>query len=337
MTQQPISGPNPPRQHPGEISAGMPAKSDTQRAVRRIVPWVVSVGLHAGIIVLGFLLTWTVMSGNDEQAPTRVTAEFYALNYDPLVTLASDPTTIDEPFAPQSATIESLEQAIADQLADLEPAPLSLIAETVSAAHSVQFAPPPTHNSATFVGLTSTNARRIVYVIDASGSMIRSLQIVLEELARSLDPLTPPQEMGIIFFQRNQAVMVPPRDHLVAATPQAKVQALRWIDEQIIPAGRSNPLAAIEKALRFKPDVIFLLSDNITGSGQFGIDQKELLDLLEQLNPIDAQTGRRATRINCAQFLYPDPLDTLRKIAERHGGPQGYTFLDAAALGIAAP
>ena len=59
--------------------------------------------------------------------------------------------------------------------------------------------------------------------------------------------------------------------------------------------------------------------------------------LLEQLNPIDAKTGRRATRINCVQFLYPDPLDTLRKIAERHGGPQGYTFLDAVDLGIVAP
>jgi hypothetical protein len=37
------------------------------------------------------------------------------------------------------------------------------------------------------------------------------------------------------------------------------------------------------------------------------------------------------------QFLDPDPLDTLRKIAEVHGGPKGYRFLDRRQLGISAP
>ena len=142
------------------------------------------------------------------------------------------------------------------------------------------------------------------------------------------------QRFGLVFFQRNEALMVPPTTRLVSATPDAKVTALRWIDEKVIPAGRSNPLAAIEKALSFKPDVIFLLSENITGSGEFEIDQADLLSLLDELNPIDRRTGRRATRINCVQFLDPDPLDTLRRIAERHGGTDGYRFLSRAELGF---
>ena len=111
---------------------------------------------------------------------------------------------------------------------------------------------------------------------------------------------------------------------------------LAWIDQHVIPAGRSNPLSAIELALGFEPDVIFMLSENITGSGEFEIDQADLLALLEELNPADS-SGRRPTQINCVQFLDPDPLRTLEKIARRHGGERGYKFLDRAELGLRAP
>ena len=130
--------------------------------------------------------------------------------------------------------------------------------------------------------------------------------------------------------------MVPP-NRLAPATPEARARTLAWIDDHVIPAGRSNPLAALETGLRLKPDVIFLLSENITGSGEFEIDQEDLLDLLDALNPIVGGTGRRRAQINCVQFLDPDPLDTLRRIAERHGGPNGYRFLSRAELGLAAP
>ncbi len=56
--------------------------------------------------------------------------------------------------------------------------------------------------------------------------------------------------------------------------------------------------------------------------------------MLDRLNPVDQATGVRGVRINCVQFLDPDPLDTLRKIAERHGGAGGYRFLDRAELGL---
>src|SRR4029450_8789695 len=112
----------------------------------------------------------------------------------------------------------------------------------------------------------------------------------------------------------------------------------QWINDRnnIFPQGRSNPLAAIEKAMRLKPDVIFLLSENITGSGPFELAQAPLPALLEKLNPIDPETGRRTTQINCVQFLDPDPLDTLRKIAEIHGGTKGDRFLDRRQLGTSA-
>jgi len=50
---------------------------------------------------------------------------------------------------------------------------------------------------------------------------------------------------------------------------------------------------------------------------------------------MDRLTGERRTQINCIQFLDPDPLDTLRRIAEAHGGPGGYKFLGRGELGLA--
>ena len=296
------------------------------------MPWVVSAGVHAGLIGLGFLVTWTVVSLNDKE-PVLVVAQFDALSYDPLSSLETDPLPVPDAAAPS----ESFRRALAETMADLDTAELSLALEPGPAASAqVEFAPAQGANSATFVGMTTSNARRIVYVIDASGSMIRSLQIVIEELARSLGTLSPRQQYAVIFFQRNDAVMVPPANRLETATPEAQLRTLEWIDDHVIPAGRSNPLAAIERALGLEPDVIFLLSENITGSGEFEIDQADLLDLLDQLNPVEGGSRRR-TQINCVQFLDPDPLDTLKKIAARHGGPDGYRFLSRAELGLSGP
>ena len=55
------------------------AESDTERAVKRIAPWAVSVALHAGLVALGFVLTWTVVTLKDDHQPTLIVAEFNAL------------------------------------------------------------------------------------------------------------------------------------------------------------------------------------------------------------------------------------------------------------------
>ncbi|MHC4082415.1 MAG: vWA domain-containing protein [Planctomycetota bacterium] len=317
---------------------GMLSESETERAVKRIVPWVVSVGIHGGLIGLGFLVTWTVVSLTDEQEPMLVVAEFDALSYDPVVTLETESLPPQEQPLAVPQPDESFQKAVAEALADLEAPVVGLALEpSPTASAQIDFAPAQGQDTATFVGMTTSNARRIVYVIDASGSMIRSLQIVIEELARSLGTLSAQQSYGVIFFQRNEAVMVPPTGRLTQASPEAQLRTLEWIDDHVIPAGRSNPLAAIERALALKPSVIFLLSENITGSGEFEIDQDDLLDLLDELNPIEARSGRRRTQINCVQFLDPDPLETLRRIAERHGGPNGYRFLSRSELGLTAP
>ena len=71
--------------------------------------------------------------------------------------------------------------------------------------------------------------------------------------------------------------------------------------------------------MRYKPQLIFLLSDNITGQGQYELNQQRLLDEIKGANTSN-------TKINTIQFLYPDPLarigfkPTMQQISEQTGG-----------------
>ena len=180
------------------------------------------------------------------------------------------------------------------------------------------------------MGLDAVSARRILYVVDASGSMLLHLSSVLVELERSLRTLHPKQEFGILFFQQDKAIAVPPKNALVPATAQNITKAMHWINTsgKIIPSGSSNPINALKTAIRRKPDVIYLLSENITGSGRYEVPPDEVLAALDSLNPIDSRNGRRKVQINCVQYLTPDPMHTMERIAEIHGGEDGYTFIE---------
>jgi len=173
-----------------------------------------------------------------------------------------------------------------------------------------------------------------VFVVDASGSMIASLRTVIDELARSLSRLGPTQRFSIIFFQRNGAVAAPPEGRLRPATPEAIRAAIEWARGEIRPAGRSDPVVALERALALEPDAIFLLGTAVTGSGDFEASTDEILARLDRLNPIDAESGRRKVEIQCVQYLDPDPAGTLRAIAERHSGDYGYRFVSRESLGL---
>jgi hypothetical protein len=334
--------PGEPQQEPPPIAAladqveaalaRIGSETETERAVKRIIPWIASVGLHGGMVVLGFLLTWTVVLFRDEAPPPVIVADFEDVRYAPVSRLKRDSLeTLQEPVVDPSP-IEPVEL----QPLDFELDPIDLLAAGADRSPVTRFAPEANRDAASFIGLSTSNTRRIVYVIDASGSMIRSFPVVVAELARSLDALTARQSFSVVFFQRNDALVVPPGDKLLDGTQAEKARVLDWIKANVIPSGRSNPLQALERALKLEPDVIFLLSENITGSGEFEIDQVDLLSMLDELNPRDAN-DRRRTAIHCVQFLDPDPLGTLERIAADHGGPGAYKFLDRGELGMRGP
>lgn len=307
--------------------AALGTESRAERRAKQIVPWIGTVGFHAGIILLGFLVTWSVVLFQSEDEPVQIVADFHAMNYEPVVELNPDADEFEE-LNPTQDDLSLLEfdDPLPDPFRDQAVEQLAAAPNPV-APPSLDFTTTTVEGSASFMGVSASNAQRIAYVIDASGSMIAHLQFILHELERSLDALTEEQSFGIVFFQRNEALAVPPGRRLIAARPSEKSRALDWIDDNVIPSGRSNPIPALEQALRMQPDVIFILSVNITGAGHYEVDQRDLLARLDQLNPQNPSSGQRRTQINCIQFIHPDPLDTMKLIAQEHGGENGYKFL----------
>ena len=122
------------------------------------------------------------------------------------------------------------------------------------------------------------------------------------------------------------------------ATPAAVDAVVEWMREAN-PKDRSNPSKALTDAFRLDPEVVYLVSTDITGSGNYEIDREALFTLLERLNPRRTD-GRRDTIVRCIQLLDDDRLGTLREIARRHGtdaegeDTSGFAFIDRATLGL---
>lgn len=319
---------------PADDSGEARANAARGRRLLFAMPWTISLLVHALLILLGFIVTWTVVIMDEDEPPTRIVADFNAMRYEPLPPLELPAETPLDPLTP--AMPMTAETPVTDPVPEPLLDPTGLVAGQLDAPALPQWSAAGGGSAASFAGLTTTNARRIVYIIDASGSMVRFMPIVIEELGRSLLGLAPPQSFAVVFFQKNEALVVPPAGRLIPAADAEKTRVMEWIDANVIPDGRSNPVRAFERAIALQPDVIFVLSENITGTGQYEIDQRELLAILDRLNP-KGRDGRRPVQINCIQFIERDPLATLRKIAEAHGGPNAFTFLSAQDLGIGSP
>jgi hypothetical protein len=118
---------------------------------------------------------------------------------------------------------------------------------------------------------------------------------------------------------------------LVRATPSALERLHDWL-AAAQPAGRSVPLAGLERALNYRPDAVFLLSRAIersggdvweTGSAGGGGGTAgargfaDTLARVETLNPLIGE--HRATVIQTIQFLDDDPTGIMQEIGRLHG------------------
>lgn len=288
--------------------------------IRQTLPWFLSALLHGLMVLAGFWMTFLVIQGEDEPRPVVVRSDFEALAFAPVrMPLESVDVT-----ASRSASLKppTFDLPLPELEAHSLPASASLTPSVLASPSTLDRG-----ENASFLGVSGSDVQRVVYCIDASGSMIRSLPMVLEHLGRSMAQLAPPQRFSVIFFQDNDAVPMPEFATLPLATADQKRAVIRWMHQEIVPRGRSNPLRALELSLALQPDVIFLLSENITGAGPFEIEAERLLTALENQNPV-LPDGTRGTAIKCIQFLEEDVLGVLRQIAEVHGGTDGYNFVE---------
>jgi hypothetical protein len=102
------------------------------------------------------------------------------------------------------------------------------------------------------------NARLIVYLCDSTGSMLNKMANLKEELGKSVQNLRPIQSFDIVFYQDIKIEQFDKQ--LVAATPETKRRAAQWLDG-VISSGTTDPIPALETALKLKPQLLYFLTD----------------------------------------------------------------------------
>ena len=170
---------------------------------------------------------------------------------------------------------------------------------------------------------SSTNQRKLCYLVDCSGSMRGVFGRVRKEIKESIEALQPDQYFYVIFFGGDRLFELG-GGRLLRATPQAKSAAYALIDS-VQPAGRTNALAALERAVRIcdgggnVPETVYFLTDGfeLTSKNADRAVQR-IVNLLKESAPV--------TKVNTIGFWpQPDDRKVLKAVAEGSGGE--YVFV----------
>lgn len=324
--------------HAAESDEREPSISEeVNEALAAMLPWATSILLHLSVVLLTLFVVWSVTGA---EAPEKIIVPVTGFSEHPgtesLTTIDGRPE--DWPTTVRTVTSESISGASAESVmytlqggggdaSDL----LHLIGKGGGGGAGGNLAPLGTVGVGSigrglFPGENVGNAKRVAYVIDASGSLIDTMPFVLRELRRSIDSLSEQQQFTVIFFGAGTATELPPRGWK-AATDSVKSDAAAWISDpaHVVPHGSTDPTPALHLAMAYRPDLMFILSDDITGRGRYEIDRDRLLQTLSHANP------QHRTVINTIQFLEPDPLNTLREVAKQNG-PGLFRFVSQADL-----
>jgi hypothetical protein len=307
----------------------------------------VSLAVHGAIAAAMFGTAWSVARVREEEPPVVFTADFAAPAPSAMHTPPSNRR--DRPAEPSPARTARESDALTERLRALERSGAQAPALDLLARKFGATAPDGTSDlapaagdrvGASFAGLVAGNATKVAYVVDASGSMVGRFPAIVDEVERSIQRLEPTQSFTVVCFRRDGAVAWRDGASLEPASRAARADAVRWLRESVVPAGRSSPLEALALALRSGADCVFLLSTTVSGPASHELDRASMLALLERLNPRDPSSGRRRSTIQCIQFLEDDPGGTLEAIAAAHAGlpaGAGYRFVPRSATTLDPP
>ena len=300
----------------------------------RALPWIVSLLAHGLVILVAGLAVWTVIQASEEEVSPLL--ELADTSDDAVVVTTPTPTAeVTPPPVPSAVPPPPVPPPPAP------PAPAAPPLPALAVGPPPPLPPPPpaapaAAPAATFMGSRGGDAREVVFLNDASGGGVAELPFVIGELQSSIRKLSDEQRFTVVFFgdfDGEPFKEVPPGG-LQPASPANKRAVTAWIDldaGNVYALGSGDPVPALARALRYRPQLIFLLSDEITGRGEYQIEQAPLLERIQEVN-------RGGTKINAIQFLNLDRWQregrtgTLEKIAAATGGT--YTFVSAEELGL---
>lgn len=170
---------------------------------------------------------------------------------------------------------------------------------------------------------------RLVFLVDASGSLVDTLPQMIGWLNEALDNLETKEQFAIIFFKQGRAIEVPPAGIRPMTGAYRRALEREWLAPNavpVLPAGRSDPTQAIELALSYNPSDIYLLSDEsfAKSTGDMSPDQA-VANVIKVL-------GETKVRVHGVQFFYQDQdqAGPLQLLAAAYNGT--YEFVAEARL-----
>lgn len=305
----------------------------------RLAPWALSAAAHGGLVIAAGFIVWQATRADPDYEP--VTASFDA----PAFMAPPQTPTLEEEEATEAASTEKAPRP--PEPADLRTpaAPLADVSAfdlPAEAAPALEAPPAPSlrrseaMSTVEFAGLGASDARDIIYVLDASGSMITTMPEAIAELKRSLGALHPMQRFQVFLIRNSAAggyawpavLRGVNRPVLLDATRENKRAVFAWLDD-VITGGASDPMPALEAALKMRPDAVFLLSAGIVGLDSADVDPDRILDRLDRLNPADDEGDRRVA-IRTIQVIDAGPSGLMERIGRAHGGGDaGYRFISS--------
>lgn len=309
---------------------------------RASAPWALSVALHAGVVG-AVTLAHLPPGARAPEAPVSfgsvshvVVGSFDAHGADDFAPMegvgAGAPSPDFSSFAPASHEPDDAFEGYGAPLLAPRAAPGPAPVERAPVV-SIESAAP---SRVDLFGLRGEQgAQRIAFVVDASGSMLAAMPVVRREIRRSLERLDESQRFQVVYFKRGEyrtpEGLAGERDGaLIRATEANKRAVSAWL-ETVNAEGGSDPLPALERTLRLRPDLVFLVSKGVVDPSLDEQAMREFtrrtLDTLDRLNPRDARNGLRPATIKVVHFYDDDPSGLLRMIGERHGGEDGYVFV----------
>ncbi|MBC02518.1 MAG: hypothetical protein CMJ34_04330 [Phycisphaerae bacterium] len=316
-----------------EIPVESPGPSKRRTHVETPMSWAFSIMIHLGVLLVASVITWSIVR-TPEDRPIVVLSNPEAVpSLEAVSTLSAD--TPEPSPAGGSTSASAREPVEAADLASLLVSADDLLSMSTTLDVQAGSGELP---GISFGGVAAPAATRIVFVVDASGSMIGAFPAVVKQVERTLRQLESRQSFSVLLFREGEMLEVPGRGgRLRPASPQAIDEAIVWMESRT-PRGRSDPSAALRRAFNLDPEVVYLVSTDITGSGAYEIDREELFALLDEINPRDSN-GRRRAVIRCIQLLEEDSLETLQEISRRHGAEDdgsdnGFAFIDRKSLGL---
>lgn len=283
-----------------------------------MLPWSISILFHLAIILLAFFLGWVIVQ---QEEPDEITIAAPTINPMP-------PMPVNERIAERKPEQRVRTPAKAPTKPKVQTEVVldmpTLVAVTAPSATAPAITNSP--GGEDFLGVPSSGGgapppSRIAFVIDASGSLIDTFPFIIDELKRFVNSLEASQSFTILFYTGDEVIEVPP-GKLRKANSEHKQRVINWIDidsYNVIPRGSGDPIRAIRQALSYRPQLIYLLSDNITGRGAYSINQQTLLNAIRQAN-------RSNTKITTIQFIYEDPLALAPDKEGKPAGPDARTL-----------